>query len=76
MFGKTLKEHHQNLKAVFQRLKEKGLTLNKSKCEFRKDKLEFFVYMFSKDGISPDPKIGVISMEIKRRLSITLDSLL
>ena len=56
VFGKTLKEHDQNLKAVFQRLKEKGLTLNKSKCKFRKDKLEFFGYVFSKDGISPDPK--------------------
>ena len=28
----------------------------KSKCEFRKDKLEFFGYVFSKDGISPDLK--------------------
>ena len=44
VFGKTLKELDQNLKAVFQRLREKGLTLNKSKCEFRKDKLEFFGY--------------------------------
>ena len=55
-FGKTLQEHDQNLKAVFQRLREKGLTLNKRKCKFRKDKLEFFGYVFSKDGISPDPK--------------------
>ena len=56
VFGKTLQEHDQNLKAVFQRLREKGLTLNKRKCKFRKDKLEFFGYVFSKDGISPDPK--------------------
>ena len=50
------KEHDHNLKAVFQRLREKGLTLNKSKCKFRKDRLEFFGYVFSKDSISPDPK--------------------
>ena len=56
VFGKTLEEHNHNLKAVFQRLREKGLTLNKSKCEFRKDRLDFFGYVFSKDGISPDPK--------------------
>ena len=31
--GKTHEEHEQNLRAVFQRLREKGLTLNKSKCE-------------------------------------------
>ncbi|PFX11079.1 Retrovirus-related Pol polyprotein from transposon 17.6, partial [Stylophora pistillata] len=55
VFGKTLEEHDKNLKAVFQRLREKGLTLNKSKCEFRKYKLKFFGYVFSKDGISPDP---------------------
>ena len=56
VFGKTHEEHNQNLGAVFQRLREKGLTLNKSKCEYSKDKLEFFGYVFSKDGISPDPK--------------------
>ena len=44
------------MEAVFQRLREKGLILNKSKCEYSKDKLEFFGYVFSKDGISPDPK--------------------
>ena len=56
MFGKTLEEYDQSLKAVFQRLREKGLTLNKSKHDFRKHKLELFGYVFSKDGISPDPK--------------------
>ena len=56
VFGKTHEEHNQNLEAVFRRLREKGLTLNKSKCEYSKDKLEFFGYVFSKDGISPDPK--------------------
>ena len=49
-------EHDQNLRAAFQQLREKGLTLNKSKCQYCKDKLEFFGYMFSTDGISPDPK--------------------
>ena len=32
VFGKTHKEHDHNLKAVFQRLREKGISLNKSKC--------------------------------------------
>ena len=56
VFGKSHEEHDQNLRAVFQRLREKGLTLNKSKCEYSKDKLEFLGYVFSKDGIAPDPK--------------------
>ena len=41
-----LEEQNQNLKALFQWLIEKGLNQNKSKCEFRKDKLEFFGYFF------------------------------
>lgn len=56
VFGKSQEDHDQHLRAVFQRLREKGLTLNKSKCKCSKDKLEFFGYVFSKEGISPDPK--------------------
>ena len=56
VFGQSQEEHDQHLRAVFQGLREKGLTLNKSKCEYSKDKLEFFGYVFSKEGISPDPK--------------------
>lgn len=37
-------------------LKEKGLTLNKTKCKFNKTKLEFYGHIFSSDGISADPK--------------------
>ena len=53
--GKTQEAHDQTLRAVFQRLRERGLTLNKNKCEYRKKKLEFFGYVFSDEGISPDP---------------------
>ena len=56
VFGKTQSAHDQSLEAVFQRLKERGLTLNKHKCEYGKDKLEFYGYVFSGDGIAPDPK--------------------
>ena len=41
---------------MFQRLRERGLTLNKKKCEFNKPKLEFFGFIFSPGGISADPK--------------------
>ena len=56
VFGKTQSAHDQSLEAVFQRLKERGLTLNKHKCEYGKDKLEFYGYVFSGDSIAPDPK--------------------
>ena len=56
IYGRTQTEHDDSLKAVFQRLKERGLTLNKKKCEFNKSKLEFFGFIFSAGGISADPK--------------------
>jgi hypothetical protein len=40
----------------FIRLNERNLTLNKSKCEFNKDKLEFDGHIFGTQGISPYPK--------------------
>ena len=39
-------EHGRALKATFKRLRDKGLTLNKKKCIFAKDNLEFFGYIF------------------------------
>ncbi|PIK41369.1 hypothetical protein BSL78_21779 [Apostichopus japonicus] len=56
VFGKTTQEHDKSLALVFQRLSEKGLTLNKQKCEFSKDSLQFFGYVFTANGISPDPR--------------------
>ncbi|KAL7851862.1 hypothetical protein SRHO_G00176470 [Serrasalmus rhombeus] len=54
--GKTQADHDKSLIAVFQRLKEKGLTLNRDKCEFNKSPLEFFGFIFQAGGISADPK--------------------
>ena len=38
------------------RLRDKHLTVNPRKCEFNKPTLEFYGYIFSPDGIAPDPK--------------------
>ena len=55
VFGVDQTTHDQNLRAVFQRLREKGLTLSKSKCEFNKSSLKFFGHIFSAAGLSADP---------------------
>ncbi|KAJ8346561.1 hypothetical protein SKAU_G00279620 [Synaphobranchus kaupii] len=47
--GKTQADQNNSLRAVFQRLKERGLTLNRKKCVFNKSKLEFFGFIFSAD---------------------------
>jgi hypothetical protein len=53
--AKTPHEHHCILQQVLQRLTDKGLTLNKAKCEFQKDHIIFYGHKFSAAGMSPDP---------------------
>lgn len=53
IYGATQADHDKSLTAVFQRLKEYGLTLNRKKCEFNKNRLEFFGFIFS-DSADPE----------------------
>ena len=52
----TNEEHDKRLCKLFERLKERNLTLNKAKCEFNKDKFEFYGHIFSANGLSDDLK--------------------
>ena len=54
VFGDDDEDHYQNLKACFQRIREKGLTLNPEKCEFNKSSINFYGHNFSAKGLSPD----------------------
>ena len=56
VFGETQEKHNEALEAVLRRLLSVGLTVNKEKCEFNKKSLEFFGFVFSRKGISPDPR--------------------
>ena len=56
VFGKTQAEHDKALQVVFERFSTAGLSLNKTKCEFNKNTLTFFGFIFSDKGISPDPR--------------------
>ena len=56
VFGRTVQEHDNRLEQVMARLKEYNLTLNKTKCEFHKNSIDFFGQVFSEKGMSPDPK--------------------
>ncbi|XP_053376976.1 uncharacterized protein K02A2.6-like [Mercenaria mercenaria] len=46
--------HDQRLNAVFERLRERGLTVNYEKCKFCMDKLVFHGHVLSKHGIGPE----------------------
>ena len=56
VFSRTQEEHDQTLAATFQRLREKGLTLNGEKCIYNKHNLAFFGFVFSDKGMSANPK--------------------
>uniref|UniRef100_H3BDC9 Integrase catalytic domain-containing protein n=1 Tax=Latimeria chalumnae TaxID=7897 RepID=H3BDC9_LATCH len=52
----STEDHNINLRAVLQRLTEKELTLKKQKCILNKSNLEFFRYVFTKNGMTVDSK--------------------
>ena len=59
--GKDAGEHDKNLHAVLQRLRERGLTLNGAKFQFRLHKLNFFGHTLSREGVSPsEEKIAAV----------------
>ena len=59
--GKDAGEHDKNLHAVLQRLRERGLTLNGAKFQFRLHKLNFFGHNLSREGVSPsEEKIAAV----------------
>lgn len=59
--GKDQKEHDDRLRAVLQRMKEAGLTLDE-KCIFNVDTIKFLGHIISKEGIQIDPdKVSAIT---------------
>ena len=56
VFSKTPEEHLVRLRGVFQKLREAGLKLKPSKCEFFKDRIAYLGHIVSKAGIETDPK--------------------
>jgi len=56
VFGSTWNDHDRALEACLERLSEKGLVLDSSKCSFLKTELSFFGQIFSQNITRPDPK--------------------
>ena len=49
-------QHDKALHKVLQIIQDNGMTLNPSKCEFRKQEIPFWGMVIGKDGIKPDPE--------------------
>ena len=61
IFSKDEEEHLEHLRIIFQRLKEAGLKLKRSKCDFMKTQIQYLGHLISSSGIQPLPeKLGSI----------------
>ena len=52
----TVPNHLKRLRAVLAKLKEAGLKLKPSKCEFFKKRIHYLGHVVSEDGVETDPK--------------------
>ena len=55
VFSPDIESHVNHLKEVFQRLRESKLTLRGSKCCLAKSSVRYLGYVFSAQGMKPDP---------------------
>ena len=55
IFSETFDEHISRLEAVFSRLKQHGLKLKSSKCEFFKTSVGYLGHVMSQNGVETDP---------------------
>ena len=53
IFSKDEEEHLEHLRIIFQHLKEAGLKLKRSKCNFIKRHIQYLGHLISQDGIQP-----------------------
>ena len=53
IFSKDEEEHLEHLRIIFQCLKEAGLKLKRSKCDFIKRHIQYLGHLISQDGIQP-----------------------
>ena len=56
VYGSTIEEHDNNLKALLNRCRDVNLTLNPKKLKFKSDNVPFFGNILTSKGIKPDPK--------------------
>ena len=53
VYGKVVADQDEKLRKVLHTLKQRGLTLNKAKCIFRMNRIEFMGQLLSERGIGP-----------------------
>ena len=71
LFSKTVKEHLERLRLIFDRLRRANLKLKPSKCHLLKKTVTFLGHVISENGVATDPtKIdGVLSWPVPRNVT-------
>ncbi|GBM38694.1 Retrovirus-related Pol polyprotein from transposon 297, partial [Araneus ventricosus] len=54
--GRTLQEHLNNIRKVFQRLQKANLKLSPKKCRFFRKEVSYLGHVISADGVKTDPE--------------------
>ena len=55
VWGASLQQHDPRVRSVLNRLKDAGITLNVSKCEFAVDRIRFLGHVISSTGVCANP---------------------
>ena len=71
VYGRSQEEHDRRLRAVLERIRQAGVTLNQEKCEFSTNNVKFLGQMVNNTGIRPDPEKVKAIQEMKAPTSIT-----
>ena len=61
VYSRNDEEHRRHLAWVFDKLREHGLHVKRSKCKFGVSQIEYLGHLVTADGVKPDPgKVSVI----------------
>jgi hypothetical protein len=56
IFSKTIEDHFWHISDIFDRLRNAGLKLKRSKCTFLKKQVTYLGHIVNEKGLSPDPE--------------------
>lgn len=71
VMGKTESEHMCNLERVLSKLQEAGLRLNKSKCMFMSEQVEYLGHVIDRHGLHPSVSKVISIQEAKQPTDLT-----
>ena len=56
VFSENEGVHEKHLKNTMENLNSAGIKLNKEKCQFRQQEIDFLGFVINKDGVKADPR--------------------